>query len=114
MKGFLFFLLFIGLILIVAGYIQSNQRCPPPVVVYRYIPRTFDEEQDNPLPLMSIFGSMFEQPDEFMKYRGYAMNVPESVETAFERQVVKPIQERTVNQPVLGRPNYAQEATPSG
>ncbi len=57
---------------------------------------------------------MFEQPDEFMKYRGYAMNVTESVETAFERQVVKPIQERTVNQPVLGRPNYAQEATPSG
>lgn len=113
MKGFLFFLLFIGLILIIAGYIQSNQRCPPPVVVYRYIPRTFEEEQDNPTPLMSIFGTMFEEADEFMKYRGYAVNVPESVQTKFERDVVNPIRERTITQPVTSRSTFAQEATPS-
>lgn len=112
MKGFLFFLLFIGLIFVVTGYIQSNQQCPPPVVVYRYIPRTFEEEQDNPAPLMSVFGKMFEEPDQYMKYRGYAMNVPKSVESRFQQNVVKPIQEREITIPVTARNTYAQESTP--
>lgn len=108
MKGFLFFLLFIGLIFIVAGYVQSNQRCPPPVVVYRYVPRTFEEEQDNPTPLVSLFGRMFEEPDQFMQYRGYAMNVPESLQTLFDREVRDKISDWQVTQPVTARNPYNQ------
>jgi hypothetical protein len=29
-------------------------------IIYRYIPRTFKEDQENPVPLSSLFGSMFE------------------------------------------------------
>ena len=108
MKGLLFFILFIGLIFIVAGYIQSNQRCPPPIVVYRYIPRTFEEEQDNPMPLVSMFGKMFEEPDQFMQYRGYAVNVPDKLQDSFNKEVTKKVSERQIIQPVTARNQYNQ------
>lgn len=97
MKGIIFFILFVGLIFIAAGYLQANQKCPPPLVVYRYIPRTFEEEQDNPVPLTSIFGSLFAEPDAYMKYRGYAVQVPESLQPQFNQEVKKPLDEKSVN-----------------
>lgn len=48
-----------GLLLLVVGITQIYYRCPPNETIYRYIPRSFNEEQNNPVPLMDIFGSMF-------------------------------------------------------
>jgi hypothetical protein len=59
MKVLILLLIVIGLILITIGYVKTNQFCPPQKVEYRYIPRTFEQEQNNQLPLMAIHGKMF-------------------------------------------------------
>lgn len=59
MKSLVLLLLYIGIIFIAIGYIKSNQSCPPPIVEYRYVPRTFEQEQSNPIPIMSVYGKMF-------------------------------------------------------
>lgn len=71
MKSLVLFLLYIGIILIAIGYIKSNQRCPPPRVEFRYIPRTFKEEQENPTPVLSVYGSLFSQSSPWQKTQGY-------------------------------------------
>ena len=44
------------------GYINQLKKCPPPKVIYKYIPRTFKQEQDNPVKTSQIFSTMFEEP----------------------------------------------------
>jgi hypothetical protein len=72
MRSIVFFLLLCGIILVVIGFVKSNQQCPPPLVEFRYIPRTFEQEQDNPIPVSSIFASMFEDQTAWDKVQGYA------------------------------------------
>lgn len=48
-----------GIIFLVIGITQMYYKCPPNQTIYRYIPRSFKEEQNNPTPLMDNFGSMF-------------------------------------------------------
>ena len=74
MKSFIFLFLFIGLILVVVGYVKSNQQCPPPTVQFRYVPKTFTDEQSTPIPLVSIFGKMFEDASPWQSAVGYATN----------------------------------------
>lgn len=62
MKSIVILLWFIGIIAIVIGYINQIQQCPPPKVEYRYIPRTFEEEQNDPVKITQLFRGMFEQP----------------------------------------------------
>jgi hypothetical protein len=59
MKTLIFILLIAGVTLIAVGYVKSNQYCPPPVVEFRYLPRSFEQDQSNPTPLMSVHGKMF-------------------------------------------------------
>lgn len=61
MRIVLITLLIISLTLIVIGYLRSNQlnKCPPPRVEYRYIPRTFEEEQMDPTSVTEIHSKMF-------------------------------------------------------
>lgn len=54
---FAFLLLVFGLILVINSFNKTS--CPPPKVEYRLIPRTFKEQQESPIPLKDIFGSMF-------------------------------------------------------
>lgn len=72
MASIVFLLLFIGIILVVSGYIKSNQQCPPPTVEFRYVPMTFTEEQNLNRPVLSIFGKMFKDNDAWMQDYGYA------------------------------------------
>ena len=60
MRSLVLFLTFVGVVLITIGYVKTNMPCPPPIIKYQYIPRTFTEEQNNPVPLMSVYGTMFE------------------------------------------------------
>jgi hypothetical protein len=66
-KSMAFFLLFAGLLLIAIGYIRSNTRCPPPRVEFRYVPRTFEQEQNTPVPVLSVFGRMFQDRDPWQR-----------------------------------------------
>ena len=55
MRSIVLFFTFIGVILITIGYVKTNMKCPPPLVKFKYIPKTFSEEQSNPLPVTNFF-----------------------------------------------------------
>lgn len=61
-------ILFLGILLvtidvvrIIAGLTDKEQK-----VVYRYIPRTFEEEQLDPIYVTDIFETMFSQPSPWV------------------------------------------------
>lgn len=43
----------------VIGYIKTNQKCPPPIIEYRYYPKTFNQQMESETPVSMIFGKMF-------------------------------------------------------
>jgi hypothetical protein len=52
--------LILGVILITIGFSRMYFSKDNSKVIYRYIPRTFEEDQDNPPSLQSLYGTMFE------------------------------------------------------
>jgi hypothetical protein len=66
MKGLIILILFIGTIAIVVGYVNQIKQCPPPKIEYRYIPRRFDEEQNDPPKVTQLFRNMFEEPTPWL------------------------------------------------
>jgi len=52
----------IGLLLVMIAVVRAYNQCEPSKIIYRYIPRTFVEEQENPVPLDDIFYTMFNNP----------------------------------------------------
>jgi len=72
MKSIILILAIIGIICMASGYIQNNLQCPPPRIQYRYIDRTFEQEQNNTEPILSVSGmaSMFENSDPWMQTNG--------------------------------------------
>jgi len=62
-------ILFIGILFTSVGWTKSNYSCPAPIVEYRYVPRTFKEEQDNPSKVTDIFNTMFENESPWMGFR---------------------------------------------
>jgi len=76
LKSVSFFLLFTGLVLISVGYVRSQSSTPPPRVEFRYVPRTFEQEQDVPIPVLSVFGKMFGDRDPWSKYKFYQDTFP--------------------------------------
>ena len=72
MKALVFLLMFIGFVFVVIGFVKTNQECPPPIVQFRYIPKTFNEEQNVQVPVSSIFGKMFNDITPWQEKAGYA------------------------------------------
>lgn len=56
----------IGTIFIVIDIVKSYYNCPPEKTIYKFIPRTFEEEQNYPIPVQTIFNKMFEQPSPWV------------------------------------------------
>ena len=54
--------------MVVTGYNKSFHKQQPPKIEYRYVPRTFFEEQTAPTDLKKSFSSMFDEPSNWMKY----------------------------------------------
>lgn len=52
---------------LVVGFLKSNQSCPPPVTEFRYLNKTFEEQQSMPKPLLSIYSNMFKGPDPWIQ-----------------------------------------------
>ena len=82
MKSLILILLIIGIIFISVGYIKTNQQCPPPVVEFRYIPKTFDEEQSMTQPLLSMYGRMFKEPTAWQKVNGFKIDTQNQVKSS--------------------------------
>ena len=45
---------------ITINIVRDNQKCKKEQIIYRYIPRTFDEEQEDPVYVSDIYKNMFE------------------------------------------------------
>jgi len=56
-----------GLFLIIWDIVRSRPSCPPQKVIYRYIPRTINEELEKPALVTDIFESMFSMPSPWMR-----------------------------------------------
>jgi len=78
-------ILMIGVILITIGYMNNMKKCPPPRVEYRFIPRTFDEEQENPIIVSQLFRDMFETPSLWIS--GFRFSDKPSVEEIEQRVI---------------------------
>lgn len=74
MKAFVLLLLFAGFMMLVIGYINQLQKCPPPQIEYRYVPRTFEQEQDNPVKVSQLYSQMFEEPSTWVAGFKFAGN----------------------------------------
>jgi len=89
-KGIILFLIFIGCIFVVieivkikAGLIEQN-----PKIIYKYIPRTFEEEQLSPVFVSDIFETMFSQPSPWiLSIREYDQRKQENINQYFVNQL---------------------------
>jgi len=59
MKPIVILLAFIGVVALIVGYVNQLKQCPPPQIEFRYLPRSFEEDQDNPQKVSILFGKMF-------------------------------------------------------
>lgn len=55
-------ILLIGFLFIVVGLIVSKKQSPSKIIEYRFVPRTFREEQENPVNVSDLFHDMFNKP----------------------------------------------------
>jgi len=58
--------LIIGIIFISIELVKMYYTCPPKEIVYKYIPRTFEEEQEQPVFPSDIFKKMFKNPSPWI------------------------------------------------
>ncbi len=68
MKSFILILFVIGIVLITVGYMENYKNCPLPKIEYRYIPRSFYEEQITNVNLKNLYSDMFNNADTWSKY----------------------------------------------
>lgn len=70
MRSIIILIFLLGIISIM--YDQMNSKnCPPPRIEYRYIPQTFEEQQTERLPIMSVYGDLFYKPSPWTESIGY-------------------------------------------
>ena len=74
LKSIILLLAIVGLVMLGVGYVKSNLQCPPNIVEYRYVEKTFNQEQNTPMPIMSISGmnSMFEDDAPWIAGNSFA------------------------------------------
>ena len=62
MKSIIILIFIVGLVMVVSGFYKQNLKCPKPQIVYRYVPKTFEEEQENPPSVLKMFSGLFNDP----------------------------------------------------
>ena len=60
--------LLLGMFFILVGYYKFNKDCPPAKIEYRYIPRTFYNEQMSPGNVQQTFNNMFSSNTAWMNH----------------------------------------------
>ena len=68
MKSFILILFIIGLVLVFTGYMEKQQQCPNKKIEYRYIPRSFYEEQVTSTNLKNLYSDIFDKPSIWSSY----------------------------------------------
>lgn len=62
-KGFMIIIFIIGIVLLTIYFMTKSEisKCDKKII-YKYLPRTLEEEQTEPIFVSEIFSSMFTQP----------------------------------------------------
>lgn len=89
-KAVIILIIFLGILFVTievtkikAGLYAKEDR-----VIYRYIPRTFEEEQLDPIPVSDIFETLFSQPSPWLgSIRTYDRRKQENVNQYFVNQL---------------------------
>lgn len=66
-KFIIVILLFVGILCMTVSLTKSSTQCPESKITYRYIPRTFEEEQTEPVFVSEIFEKMFLEQSPWVK-----------------------------------------------
>ena len=74
-KNISFGLFFLAIIFIVYSLTKAYNKCPEPKIEYKYIKRTFNQEQNDPVELKKIFGKMFDEPSPWVGYTDRDLNL---------------------------------------
>ena len=66
-RGFFLILLMVGIIILVVYFLSLNyiSKCDNKIV-YKYIPRSLEEEMESPVYVSDIFKTMFSQPSTWI------------------------------------------------
>ena len=65
-RTLIIFILLIAGIFIIIDITKMYYKCPKNKIEYRYIPRSFNDEQENIVPIKSIYGKMFDNPSPWV------------------------------------------------
>ena len=65
-KTIVLLITFIGILLITVAVVKDSHHCQKEKIVYRYLPRTFNQQYDHPVPVSEIFEKMFRNPSPWM------------------------------------------------
>lgn len=89
-KALVIIVIFIALTMIMVNVTQINAGLvdKEPKIIYRYIPRTFEEEQMDPVYVSEIFDVMFSQPSPWLEsIRSYDERKQEKINQYFVTQM---------------------------
>ena len=73
-------LLFIAIIFVVIGYVKATHHCPPQKTEYRYVPRSFIEDQKEPVPITDIFAKMFYESTPWISHEAGKLLPPPNLQ----------------------------------
>lgn len=90
MKTLIILVLFVGALMVISDVIRIKAGLTPkePEIVYRYIPRTFEEEQLDAVFVTEIFDTLFSQPSPWVgSVRSYDTRKQEKINQYFVTQL---------------------------
>jgi hypothetical protein len=89
-KAVVVLIMFLGILFVAVEItrIKAGMQKRQDRVIYRYIPRTFEEEQLDPIPVSDVFETMFSQPSPWVgSIRTYDRRKQEKVNQYFINQL---------------------------
>jgi hypothetical protein len=89
-KYIIIILFFTGLLFVITDIIKiNNNLCnQEPQIIYRYIPRTFNEEQNDPIYATDIFEKLFSNPSPWTEsVRSLDIKKQEAINKYFLSQI---------------------------
>ena len=62
-------IIFVGILFVTIEIVKNTDDCSKQKIIYKYIPRTLEEEEESPIYVSDIFSTMFSQPSPWVSGR---------------------------------------------
>jgi len=72
--------------MITINLVSMYKECPQERIVYRYIPRTPEDELNSPIPVTELFADLFNQPDTWTAVFGLTKRTKDNINKFFITQ----------------------------